>query len=121
MLLWRGQSQWYYGSASQRLAIPLLGTSDTLPVRAEITRGTTTVRFAIYGSVKVLLFDSMEVSLDGANALLLDIVEGSDSATVVGKVSIDATFKGAADDTGRRLALLSQAEQIPALKTFLEP
>jgi hypothetical protein len=50
MLLWRGQPTWYYGSARQSIALPLPGADDTVPVRAEITRGATTVRFAIYGT-----------------------------------------------------------------------
>src|SRR5690606_27100643 len=36
MLLWRGQTGWYYGSARQNIALPMAGAGDTVPVQAEI-------------------------------------------------------------------------------------
>jgi hypothetical protein len=120
MLLWRGPDRWYYGAATHSIAHPMPGAADTVPVQAEITRGATTVRFAIYGTERVLLFDTIEVVLDSVNAVLADLGASPGIATVVATVRLDPTFGGATSEDGRPTSILAQAAAIPALKVFLE-
>ena len=120
MLLWRGQPGWYYGSATQNIALPMAGAGDTVPVQAEITRGATTVRFAIYGTERVMLFDTTEILLDSANAILADLDAASGAATVIATIRLDPTFGGATTEDGRRASVLSQAAIRPVLQAFLE-
>jgi hypothetical protein len=120
MLLWRGQPGWYYGSARQNIALPMAGAGDTVPVQAEITRGATTVRFAIYGTERVMLFDTTEILLDSANAILADLDVSPGAATVIAAIRLDPTFGGATSADGRRASVLSQAAIRPVLQAFLE-
>jgi hypothetical protein len=78
------------------------------------------VRFAIYGTERVMLFDTTEILLDSANAILADLDAASGAATVIATIRLDPSFGGATTEDGRRASVLSQAAIRPVLQAFLE-